>query len=252
MDSLELSDVTAEPIQIVGLSFYFDPHTVERGDEIGLHRFQFYGLGRGGVLGDVDRSVVDGAFTFFHPRVFDFIWDQAREKAEPGPTAQAYMEAAYAFADRTFGEIDPALLSAYGHAAQKVITRIEKGHHKLVDGYRQYPVPESPAHAAYLGAILMRELRGCVHMDAVHEVGLTPLQACYLQGPDVFKGHGYGDDDVPSITPDLEAKKAAAEVLTNSTMAECFSVLDDQERQHLRDGALAMYEALQHPVAVAR
>jgi hypothetical protein len=251
VDTLELSNTTADPIQMVGLSFYFDPLTVERGSDFGLHRFQFYGLGRGGVLGDVDRSVVDEAFTFFHPRGFDFIWDQARDKAEPIPTAEAYLQAAYEFADRTFGGIDPELLSAYSDAAQKVVDGVEEGHHKLVDGYRQYQVPVSPVHAAYLGAILMRELRGCVHIDAVREAGITPLQACYLQGPEAFKGHGYGDDDVPSVTPELEAKKREAERLTSNMMADCFGVLDDQERQEMCDGALAMFEALSNPVAVA-
>jgi hypothetical protein len=55
MDTLELANVTADPIQVVGMSFYFDPFTVELAKQRGLHRFQFYGLGRGGVLGDVDR-----------------------------------------------------------------------------------------------------------------------------------------------------------------------------------------------------
>ena len=243
--------VTADPIQEVGLSFYFVPQTVERGSEFGLHRFQFYGLGRGGVLGDVDRSVVTEAFTFFHPRAFDFLWDGARDKAEPGPTAQAYLESAYEFADQTFGAIALDVLSAYAAAAQKVVAGVRTGHHKMVDGYRQYHVPESPVHAAYLGAILMRELRNCVHIDAVAEVGLTPLQACYLQGRDTFKSHGYLDDDVPEVTPEHEAMKAEAEVLTNVMMAECFSVLDDDERRQLCDGALAMFEALKNPVAVA-
>jgi hypothetical protein len=39
--------------------------------------------------------------------------------------------------------------------------------------------------------------------------------------------------------------------LTSSMMAECFSVLSDEERQHLADGALAMYAALNEPVAVS-
>jgi hypothetical protein len=35
-------------------------------------------------------------------------------------------------------------------------------------------------------------------------------------------------------------------------MGECFSVLSDlEERQHLADGALAMFAALKEPVAVA-
>jgi hypothetical protein len=34
-------------------------------------------------------------------------------------------------------------------------------------------------------------------------------------------------------------------------MAECFSVLSDEERQHLADGAVAMFAALKDPVAVS-
>jgi hypothetical protein len=247
---MELSNVTATPIQVVGMSFYFDPPTVERAGEQGLHRFQFYGLGRGGVLGDVDRVVVAEAFTFFHPATYEFIWDGARLKADPVSTASAYLQAAYEYADRTFGAIPVDVLTRYAGAAHKVAGAVESGHHKLVDGYRQYPVPDSAVHAAYLGAILMRELRGCVHIDAVASVGLTPLEACYLQAPEVFKGHGYKEDDVPIVTPELVEKKAEAEVITSTMMADCFGVLSDDERQYLCDGALAMFDALSNPVAV--
>jgi hypothetical protein len=250
MDTIELSDVTATPIQVVGMSFYFDPGTVALAGEQGLHRFQFYGLGRGGVLGDVDREVVERAFTFFHPATYEFIWDGARLKADPALTASAYLQAAYEFADRTFGVIPVEVLARYAAAAHKVAGAVESGHHLLVDGYRQYRVPESAVHAAYLGAILMRELRGCVHIDAVASVGLTPLEACYLQAPETFKSHGYKDADVPRVTPDLVEKKAEAETITNAMMADCFSVLSNDERQDLRDGALAMFDALGHPVAV--
>jgi hypothetical protein len=105
VDSLELSDVTALRIQVVGRGFYFDPVIVELAKGRGLHRPQFYGLGGGGVLGDVDRDVADEAFTFLHPESYDFIWDGAREKADLVETAAAHVQAAYEFADRTFGAI---------------------------------------------------------------------------------------------------------------------------------------------------
>ena len=83
----------------------------------------------------------------------------------------------------------------------------------------------------------MRELRGCVHIDAVNEVGLSALEACYLQDPMLFALHGYVEDEAPDVTPDATAKKARAEELTSSMMSDCFSVLDDEERQHFADGA---------------
>jgi hypothetical protein len=251
MDAMELADVTADPIQYVGMSFYFDPHTVERAGELGLHRYEFYGLGRGGVLGDVDSATVTEAFTFFHPAAVERFWG-ATQKADPAQTAEQYLQAAYEFADRTFGAVPTEVLARYAAAAHKVADGVEHGHHRLVDGYRQYAVPDDPAHAAYLGAILMRELRGCVHIDAVAAAGLTAVQACYLSDPDNFRRHGYGEADVPEVTPDVQLRKAQAEEATSAAMAGYFSVLSDDERQQLCDGALAMLDAVKSPVAVAK
>ena len=250
MDSTELSSVTAIPIQIVGMSFYFDPHTAERSKELGLNVFQFYGLGRGGVLGNVGLDVVNQAFTFFNATSIERMWGGPVPKADPVATAAAYLQAAYEFADRTFGAIPTEVLANFAGASRKVIAGVASGHHLLVDGYRQYEVPTDQVHAAYLGAILLRELRGCVHIDAVHEVGLSAVDACYLEDPTLFKMHGYGDEEAPNVTPQLEAKKEQAEVVTSAAMAECFAVLSDDERGQLAAGALAMFEALKSPVGV--
>jgi hypothetical protein len=87
MESSELAELTGDPIQKLGLSFSFDPLTAERAEEFGMNVFEFYGLGRGGVLGDVDAEVVDRAFTFFHTRTMDFLLQRARAKADPVATA---------------------------------------------------------------------------------------------------------------------------------------------------------------------
>jgi hypothetical protein len=39
-------------------------------------------------------------------------------------------------------------------AAYKVAGAVDGGHHLLIDGYRQYPEPESAVHGAYLGGNL--------------------------------------------------------------------------------------------------
>jgi hypothetical protein len=251
MNSIELADLVANPIQHLGMAFYFDAHTRDRAKEGGLNSFEFYGLGRGGTLGDVEAGVVLQAFTFFHPRSVERMWTVARTKAGPVATAQEYLEAAFEFADRTFAGIDVEVLRGFAHAAHKVAGAVDHGHHLLVDGYKKFDVPTDPVHAAYLGAILMRELRGCVHIDAIDEVGLTPLQAVYLEDPNLFKLHGYEEEEAPEITPELEAKKAEAEVLTTAKMAVYFDVLSDAERQSLATGARAMFDALGHPVAVS-
>ena len=251
MNSDTLAGTTADPLQTLGMSFYFDPLTGVRAKENGVNIVEFYGLGRGGTLGDVDEATVVDAFFFFHPRFLNRAWTIAREKADPVTIAANYVLAAYEFADRTFGAIDQTVLANFASAAHKVASGVERGHHHLVDGYRQYEVPANPVHAAYLGAILMRELRGCVHIDAINEVGISAVEACFAQDPKIFTLHGYTEDETPAPTPDIAAKKAKAEELTSAKMASYFSVLSDDERQHLADGALAMYEALRHPVPVA-
>ena len=251
MNAEELAGVTAHPIQVLGMSFYFDPPTKVRARELGLNVFEFYGLGRAGVLGNVDSSVVHRAFTFFHPDTIAALWDSPLAKADPVSTAAHYVEAAYAFADRTFGDLDEADLANFAAAAFKVIANVPLGRHLLVDGYRQFTEPDNPVHAAYLATILLRELRGGAHIDAVHRVGLAPNEAAYLESDALFTLHGYAEADVPVVTPQLEAQKLEAEALTASIMAEYFAVLDEAERQQLAGATLAMFEALGRPVLVS-
>jgi len=250
MNSTELSLALADPIQLLGMSFYFTPTTTERAKAQGLNVYEFYGLGRGGVLGDVDFDTVFEAFTFFSPSAMDMLWSKSREKADPVDVAHDHLLAAFAFADETFGAIPVAVLDRFARAVFKVANAVPAGRHALFDGYKQFDAPPNPVHAAYLGAILMRELRGCVHIDAVNEVGITPAQAAYLQEPFIFKLHGYGEDDVPEVTPELKAKKLRAEELTTMAEVAYFEVLSDEERQALYDGAMVMKAALQDPVAV--
>lgn len=250
MNSTELASATSEPMQVVGASFYFAPATAERAKELGLNVFQFYGLGRAGVLGDVDYDVVFDAFTFFSHSAMGMLWTDSRVLAEPVETAEAHVQAAYAYADATFGAIPTDALAKFALAVHKVAESVSVGHHALLDGYKRFAVPANPVHSAYLGAILMRELRGCVHIDAVREAGITPAEAAYLHDPMAFKLHGYAEDEVPTVTPDLEARKQRAEEITTATMAAYFAVLTDEERQALHDGALAMNEAVKNPVPV--
>jgi len=56
MNTVELADLTADPVQVLGASFYFDALTRARGKESGLNSFEYYGLGRGGTLGNVDTE----------------------------------------------------------------------------------------------------------------------------------------------------------------------------------------------------
>jgi hypothetical protein len=251
MDADELSALTADPMQVLGMSFYFDPLTREAGKELGLNVYEFYGLGRAGTLGDVDTATVQDVFYFFDPSVIDFVWTNAKTKANPVETANEHVRAAYAFADRTFGDVEPNVLADFAVAVRQMVELQERGVCPLVDGYLAFPAPTDPVHAAYLATIFLRELRGGLHIHATREVGLDPVVACYLQDPGVFALHGYKEEDAPNVTEDLSQQKARAEELTNSAMAACFAVLTDEDRRAIARATPLMFDALEHPVPIA-
>lgn len=248
MTPLELAQRLARPIGALGAAFYFDPGTVEAAAALGINVYEFYGLGRGGVLGDVDVATVRDAFHFFHPRTIDLLWRAAKEKADPVEVARAHVAAAYAYADRTFGAVPLDLLESTARAARTVLAADPLGVHPLADGYRRVSAPTDPVHDAYLGVIALRELRGALHIEAVGAAGLSPAQACYLEDAAIFTLHGYREEDIPAVSPALEASKASAEVATDAAMAERFATLEVAERGELARGVEAMAAASASPV----
>lgn len=251
MNADELATLTADPIQVLGMSFYFDPLTKARGKELGINVYEFYGLGRAGTLGDVDAATVFDVFAFFDPSLIEFFWTNAKAKADPVAIAAEHVRAAYDFADHTFGGVELGVLADFADAVRLLIDAQPVGVCPLVDGYRQFPAPRDPVHGAYLSTIFLRELRGGLHIRAVNEVGLDVVAACFLQSPEVFALHGYKDDETPVVTEELKDKKRRAEELTNAAVASAFAVLSDAQRESLATGATAMFTALSDPVPVA-
>lgn len=245
MDALELAALIAEPIQVVGMSFYFDEGTRARGKARGLRATEYYGLGRAGTMGEVSAERVHEVFAFFSPSAVDFFWTRARAKADPVETAADYLLAAYDFADANFAGLDHELLGRFALGARSTGESLEPGRCPLVDGYLAYEAPSSPVHGAYLGAIVLRELRGALHAEALRDVGLDHVTATYVEDPTLFELHGFVEDQVPAVSDEDRARKVRAESLTNDYVARCLAVLSDAERDVIAEGALAMFDTLQ-------
>jgi hypothetical protein len=250
MNSKDTAAALADSMQLVGMSYYFAPSTSELAPNYGINVYEFYGLGRGGVLGNVSAQQVCDVFAFFHENAINFLWTGGLAKADPITVAGEHIKAAYVFADLTFGAVDTTLLKEFAAAAFKVLDGVPSGLYPLVDGYKQFEHPSNPVHAAMLASILLRELRGGVHTEAVREVGLAFKDACYLSNASIFKLHGYSDEDAPEVTDELQALKVEAEVITAQNIEPFFEVLSDQERETLATGAAALNEAISNPVAV--
>jgi hypothetical protein len=233
MDTASLIDSTAAPIHELGGAFYYAPATAKRGESLGLDVFMFYGLGRGGVLGDVDADDVVKAFRWFSPTVVRAQWNEGRELADPATVALAYVEAARAYARSTFTETE--VLRAFCLAASEAVAAAPSGRWPLVDGYRAFELPEDCVARAYQLVVILREMRGAAHGDAVEELGLSPAEAHFLTGGDTFELYAYDGGDVP-VTDELIERRALAEDRTTALLVPCYDVLDEDRRIALLEG----------------
>ncbi len=246
MNSVEISEALAAPIQDIGMQYYFDAGTGERATPLGLNQFQFYGLGRGGVLGNVDAATVTDVFYFFHRRSIDFLYGSGLSVCEPTVAAAAHLEAAYAYGDAKFASIDESVHQAFVDAVGAVIAGVPKGLYPIFDGYRAFFPADTLRHSSYLGTILLRELRGGVHTEAVKELGLTGAEACFVGVEGIFAMHGYNEADTPNDVERIASLKEQAEVMTTAAEAAYFAVLSDSQRDDLLAATTAMAELLRN------
>ena len=238
MANFEIADYLAEPIRHIGEAFYFSPQAVAVGDTIELDVVTFYAAGRGGVLGEIDAVAA--------------MMDKARSLADRQDAVARHLDAAASFAHATFGGIDAEVLTSFSAAAAALATTLPSGRWPIADGYLALGPPDDAVAAAYYWCIVLRELRGGVHTDAIKAAGLSGAAAVQSDRDGMMFGlHGYSDEDRVDLTDDLVAARAQADAQTAATMAELLGVVDAAQDAALRAGATAMQEALAAPVAVA-
>ena len=110
-----------------------------------------------------------------------------------------------------------------------MVDALPTGRWPLVDGYRAQPTPGGTAASAYRGAVLLRELRGGIHREAVEAAGLSAAVACQFdRGDDYYRLHGFGDEDRVPGTPETLATRVGAEQATDAAVAELLAVLDEE------------------------
>jgi hypothetical protein len=228
------------PTSSAGSAFYFHPDTVARGKELGLDGFRFYFLGRGGVLGDVPAEVVVSAFGYFEPNLLAKMWNSGRERVSPPDAAREHLACNAALARARLAELPG--LDAYADAAAKVVASVDLGGLPLFAGVRAQPVPTDVPARALHHAVLLRELRGSVHLAAVVACGLRTEVAHAIQRPGDVAMFGWSEP--PAVSDEHRAAHERARALTDDLLVPAFEVLDETERVALIDGARAIHAAL--------
>lgn len=228
----------------LGWRFYFAPATLERGRELGLDGSQFYFLGRGGVLGDVDARVVASAFGYFDPAHVARTWDAARAVVAPRDAARAYLACCQELGRERLGQLHG--LEALCAALEAVNDAADPAGLALYAGISAEPLADDlPARAMQLVAVL-RELRGSAHLVALVSSGVAPKVAHFLTRPDAMAMFGWDPDDPPTPTDADRAGLAEAERRTDLIVRPAYAVLDGPERSALLAGLHEMREILTH------
>ncbi len=231
--------------QAIGAAFYFNPSTIEYGkQQLGIDGFRFYFLGRGGVLGDVDADVVRCAFGYFEPGLLRKMWESAVARSALGPrdTARAYLGCAHDFGRARFAELPG--LDAFVEAATKVIQAVEGASLPLFAAVRAEAVPADPPAAAMHQAVVLRELRGSVHLLALTACGMSSAAAHVIRRPDDLELFGYTADTAPPVSEADRATWERAEWLTDELLTPAYAALSDAEAEALIAGTAAMATAL--------
>jgi hypothetical protein len=238
MDAVECAKQTRDLVAVGG-AFMLTPATTERGDAIGLDFGEFYALGRGGVLGDVDADVVVATFGYFSRDLVQRFWNGAKEKVAPPDAALAYADAC-----RTWGREHLASVPAVDELAgllERTAAAASPVGAPLFGGWRAVPLPDdAPGRMMQLMHVL-RELRGGLHLDAVLAAGLTPHEALTINEPGQVQLFGWAEP-----APDVESKRAiltTANETTDRMIAHAFEALTDDERSRLADATASVTAA---------
>jgi hypothetical protein len=244
MEATTAASTIAGPLGNLAANFYFSPESTARGDAIGLDVISLYGAGRASMLGGVDPQTADDVFYFFKPGMVAAVVERGRSLATEEAIATAHLGSADDYAEATFAGVDAATLNAFSDAVDALAATVPSGSWPLFDGYRAAPAALTDAARAYRAAILLRELRGGVHTDAVKACGLTPATACQFDRDlGYFQMHGFSEEDMVEHTPEIDAQKAAAEAATTAQMAALFAPLSSAQLDAIVAGAKALESA---------
>ena len=225
-----------------GWAYYFTPETVARGTELGLKGPQFYFVGRGGLLGDCDASVVAAAFGYFNPNVIRRAWESSMTVITPREAGLAHWLCSAETGRAKLKDVPN--LAAFVEAADAVNSAANPEGLALYAAFKSAPlVDDLPGRAMQLVSIL-REFRGSAHLIAIRASGLSGKQAHFMKRPNDVAMFGWTPEDAPHIDDATRAALDAAERLTDAIVMPAYAVLSETQRSALVDGAQAIKTAL--------
>lgn len=183
----------------VGSSWMLHEETQAKALEYGYGKaLPFYFAGRGGVLGNVDASVVVAAFGWWHPGLVRKMWDRGLAVASAREGARRYGEACVSWANNHVTGFEPA--GRLAELAEKVVTNAEEAGLPLFAGWRAQPLVDEPNARMMQLVHVLREWRGAVHLVATTAAGLGPLEAILTNEGEQHARWAGWRDELPDVT----------------------------------------------------
>jgi hypothetical protein len=218
----------------VGSAFMLHPETMARAGENGYaNPFAFYAVGRGGVLGDVDASVVVAAMGWFEPDMVRPLWEEGIAVAGAREGARRYGAACATWGRDHLAGVDG--VDRLASLAKQLVSATEVSGLPLFAGWRAEPlVDDAPGRAMQLIHVL-REWRGGLHLVATTAAGLSPLEAILTnEGEGQARFFGW-QGDLPDCSH-LKGRYEDAQQRTNTLSAAVYErSLTDAERRELAE-----------------
>jgi helix-turn-helix protein len=218
----------------IGSVWMLHEETRARGTEFGYPKIlPFYFAGRGGVLGDVDASVVIAAMGYWHPDLVRKMWDRGVAVAGAREGARRYNLACAAWANDHLAGFEQA--DRLADLADRVVAGVEESGLPLFAGWRaETRADAGPAKLLQLIHV-MREWRGAVHLVAITAAGLGPLEAILTnEGPQQAAFFGWRGD-LPDCAH-LKERHVTAQETTDRLIAEVYErALTAEERAEFVD-----------------
>ncbi|HEY3604740.1 MAG TPA: hypothetical protein VGL04_08710 [Sporichthyaceae bacterium] len=243
----------ASPMEVSGAAFMLHPETFEASGAAGYeHPFQGYFAGRAGTLGELSTDEVTDLFYSFPREVVELFWEPGKAvHGAAGGTAQ-YQKQIVEWGGQHLAGV--AGLDRFAALGEKIIAAAPTSGLPVFAAWAAQPRVSDPAGHAMQVLMVVRELRGSLHINGLKAAGISPKEAHLLNnpgdcpnrppaGPDYAGLFGFAEP-WPDVTH-LKGVRDEVEESTNSQMAEIIgAALTADEAEEFATINQAIYAAI--------
>jgi hypothetical protein len=177
-DLLEAAERILKPIQQFSRGWMLDRATADYGVSLGLRTGEEYWIvGRGGALGDVDYEIAAAAIAFVAPESVRAAWEHLPSGMTPGQVAETYAARCTGWGTDALAVFEPARMERLDRLGRRVADGASPALGVLFAAWRAVAPPDDVGGRATLTMQVLREMRGAAHIIAIQACGLTPVEA---------------------------------------------------------------------------